>query len=403
MALTDKYVKGLKAKDLPYRIFEKGTDKGFGIQISSSGSASFFIQYAIGGKKRFYNLGRYPSVSLSDARDRCREARLMIDNGDDPQNKAVSKHGTVANLFDYYTLKMKDEGKRSWEIVKRTLDYNCQCIINMPANAIEPTHIRKILHDIIARGSPVQANRVRLYLKRAFELGIYHDNDPKTLAKDMVFKITTNPVDAVPKDSDAEIAGERNLTFDEIKILWFDNSINERFNLAVKLLLIFGCRPWELCGALKAEFDFKDMLWTIPPERIKTSVKNKRPHLLPITPLARQLIDQLWLYSRESPYLFPGRYDDALLVNTTSLQHATDRIACIEPFTPRDLRRTWKTRTGEVGIEKSIRDRIQNHSMTDVSSKHYDRYGYLTEKRTALEQWENHLIKFLQLSDTVAN
>lgn len=46
---------------------------------------------------------------------------------------------------------------------------------------------------------------------------------------------------------------------------------------------------------------------------------------------------------------------------------------------------------GEAGISKDIRDRIQNHALNDVSSKHYDRYDYLTEKRRALDTWEDRV------------
>ena len=46
---------------------------------------------------------------------------------------------------------------------------------------------------------------------------------------------------------------------------------------------------------------------------------------------------------------------------------------------------------GELGISKELRDRIQNHAFQDVSSKHYDRYSYLPEKRKALEIWEARL------------
>ena len=60
-------------------------------------------------------------------------------------------------------------------------------------------------------------------------------------------------------------------------------------------------------------------------------------------------------------------------------------------FTARDLRRTCKTLMGEAGISKEIRDRIQNHALNDVSSKHYDRYDYLPEKRRALEIWEDRV------------
>ena len=43
------------------------------------------------------------------------------------------------------------------------------------------------------------------------------------------------------------------------------------------------------------------------------------------------------------------------------------------------------------GIDKSIMDKIQNHSDTDTSSIHYDRYDYLKEKRAAIEVWNDYL------------
>jgi len=41
---------------------------------------------------------------------------------------------------------------------------------------------------------------------------------------------------------------------------------------------------------------------------------------------------------------------------------------------------------------KEIRDRIQNHALTDVADKHYDRYDYLDEKRKGLNDWEKELV-----------
>ncbi|MEJ1497481.1 MAG: site-specific integrase, partial [Candidatus Sedimenticola sp. (ex Thyasira tokunagai)] len=56
-------------------------------------------------------------------------------------------------------------------------------------------------------------------------------------------------------------------------------------------------------------------------------------------------------------------------------------------WTPKDLRTTFKTRGGEIGLSKEIRDRLQNHAFSDVSSKHYDMWSYLPEKREAVEEW----------------
>ncbi len=62
-------------------------------------------------------------------------------------------------------------------------------------------------------------------------------------------------------------------------------------------------------------------------------------------------------------------------------------------FVPRDIRKTVKRLAGDARLKKEIRDRIQSHALNDVSSKHYDRYDYMTEKRSALEQWDSRLLE----------
>lgn len=60
----------------------------------------------------------------------------------------------------------------------------------------------------------------------------------------------------------------------------------------------------------------------------------------------------------------------------------------VPTVTNRDMRRTWKTLAGKAGLAKEIRDRLQNHTLQDVSSKSYDRYSYIAEKREAMEIWD---------------
>ena len=60
-------------------------------------------------------------------------------------------------------------------------------------------------------------------------------------------------------------------------------------------------------------------------------------------------------------------------------------------FIPKDIRRTVKSRMGEIGVSKDIRDRLHNHALHDVSSKHYDRYDYLQPKKDAMTVWATWL------------
>ena len=83
---------------------------------------------------------------------------------------------------------------------------------------------------------------------------------------------------------------------------------------------------------------------------------------------------------------------------------ASGTAASSRVVTNRDLRRTWKTLAGKAGVPKEIRDRIQNHALQDVSSKHYDRWHYMPEKRAGMAKWDKFvraLLKKKKANDTL--
>ncbi|MET4279069.1 hypothetical protein ABIB68_007271 [Bradyrhizobium sp. F1.2.2] len=63
--------------------------------------------------------------------------------------------------------------------------------------------------------------------------------------------------------------------------------------------------------------------------------------------------------------------------------------------TNRDLRRTFKTLAGKAGVSKEIRDRLQNHPLQDVSSKNYDRWHYMPERRAGMAKWDKFVRSML--------
>jgi integrase len=151
-----------------------------------------------------------------------------------------------------------------------------------------------------------------------------------------------------------------------------------------------GQRPYELAATQWDCIDLENKTLLIKAE----ISKNKKPHLIPLTDSAITILKMQREVKRDSLFIFPHRFDpeqhirlDSLSQSITRYRDATE----IRSFIPRDIRRTCKTLMGELGISKSIRDRLQNHALQDVSSKHYDRYEYMPEKRIALESWERQL------------
>ena len=406
---SDKQLKSLKPKQTPYRVSEGGSDKGFGIQISTAGTKSFFFQYREEGKVKYLNLGIYPDVSIQDAREKCRIAKSQVNTNVNPktaQQFGESLKGTFQQLIDHYIKHLKLNNKRSWHEVERALTIDAlPNLAHLQACDITPHHIKAILYKLIQRGSEVQANRVRSYLHTAFKQGIFHDNNPKQIGSGLVFGIIHNPVADIPRDAQAESIGERVLADNELANIF--NYIGEGISVqnlnALKLIFASGGqRSGEITRATISEFDFETMVWSIPPER----TKNAKWHLLPITPLMHDIIKfQLALNGLNPIYLFPMISDKNKPQGKDTLSHAVDKLCkreteLFDRFIAKDLRRTAKTVMGRLGISKEIRDRLQNHAATDVSSKHYDRYDYLAEKKQGLLTLEALIVSHINAPST---
>jgi integrase len=201
--------------------------------------------------------------------------------------------------------------------------------------------------------------------------------------------------------------GERHLSADEVATLWSrigKEAMSLPFALYLKLsLALGGQRVQELLHAEWSEFDFKQGVWAIPMARrkIRSKAKHSEPHLVPLTDLSLDLLEQLRKLSGDGKYLFPQHSDEKKKSenkprSADGLNQAIKRFctpygkserAPFELFSGRDIRRTWKSLAGQAGLSKEIRDRIQGHAFGDVASQHYDRYDYWPEKRAAMEKW----------------
>jgi integrase len=267
-------------------------------------------------------------------------------------------------------------------------------LLTKPAREVTSGDVRAALAVIHQRGARVLANRVRAYLHGVFSYGLQADHDPRRLSDPALFGIVVNPVTAIPRDSGAEVVGERALSWAEMALVWNaeEPAISWIARQGVRGLLLTGCRVNELIQAPWREFDLDASLWTLPATRVKA----KRDHLLPIAPTFGALLREL----REAypgDWLFPARNvaQAGKPWGTSAMAHVclhAARSLGIPEFNGRDLRRTWKTRGGEIGLSLEIRNRIQGHALTDVGSRHYDKYQYQKEKLAALETWERELM-----------
>src|SRR5438045_697638 len=81
MALTELAIKNLKPRKKPYRVTDTG---GLCIEVSPAGGKLWRWRYYYQGKEQMLALGKYPAMSLADARKKRDEARELVDAGKHP-------------------------------------------------------------------------------------------------------------------------------------------------------------------------------------------------------------------------------------------------------------------------------------------------------------------------------
>jgi integrase len=379
--LTDSKIRGLKPKTSAYYTWQAAATRGtgrLGVKTYPSGRKVFVYRHFIRGKEKFVTLGDFPALTLAEATSKARDA---ADNIGKPA-VAVIEHATLKQLFDDYIADQKKRGKRSWEKTQGRLN---QVLASThidgkdPAKDVTPDQIKHVLAEFIERGASA-------------------DNDPANINKKSVYGMDRNPVAVIPAQRGVDKALDRFLSWDELAELLrlldappIALEINLDFAELLKLCIhTAGQRPWELMTNTRDNWDKKSQTLTAPPH----ISKNSDFHMIPLSDSATKVLKDLEKRYPKSNFLFPAKTAEGHILSAEFSKQVRRFCARtdFEKFTPRDIRRTFKTLAGDMGVSSEMRDRLQNHKKPGVSTKHYDRYDYLREKREIIEQWEARLI-----------
>lgn len=413
MSLTDLTLRKITPQKARFEILD---DNGLYLRVMPTGRKSWVYRYHFDNRPRRMTLGSYPALSLAEARKKHAEAALKVELGIDPgaslqEEKAKLKQApTIAQFMTEYWERELCK-KKSGNETKRILEKDVVSVwAGRKVADIKRRDIVLLLDDIELR-APIMRNRVHGAMTRFFNLaaerGIIDDSPCIRIRK-----IT-------------EKGRSRVLTDDEIKLLWkaidTDNKKVDMYmgtKIALKLILLTGQRPGEVCGMTRKEIEGD--LWNIPAERMKGG----EPHSVPITNTMMVAIEEAQSVSGDSAYIFvsprsplyhfkkpekakPKDIDSPMTAHALSRaisRHWVDMGYTGEAarFRPHDLRRTVRTRLAEIGVSDVVSERVLGHKLQGVLGI-YNRHSYDVEKRQALALWERRLFEILGLSESTSN
>lgn len=357
--------------------------------------SNWYAQQWISNKRRLSKMGDYPHMSLSEARSIFeRDYAAAINKGASIKIQGDTRPGTVQDLFEAYCEHLEQSGKPSHNDVRVALKRVAPKLgPNRLARDIEPQDILNVLRPIYERGKISMTDHIRGYIRAAFGWGMRSEMDYRSTSPRR-FKLIHNPADSIPVEP--RKAGTRWLNEAEWVQVWRwtenpDMRLHKPYLQAIQLLLLTGQRVSEITNLRAEQYDSGEKLLTW------STTKNGQPHTIPLPDLAVDLIASI--KPNKHGLLFPSmKYPSKPITyrNMLSFLGRAQERGVIPDFTTRDFRRTFKTLAGKAGIEKQDRDRLQNHSMSDVSSKHYDKYDYLEPKRASMAKWNNYVLDMLR-------
>jgi integrase len=428
--------------------------EGLMVRVFPSGVVSFRFRYRRGGRRFVMVLGEFGTddgLSLADAFDAHHEAQKELAKGLDPleeraRRKAEAERArlehsaadTVASLVEQFVhRKLRaerwDASAGRWARDSRAnikarkrpreaavlLGYNPDApaaparkrrtkrkpvatliseLGHFKARDVSRRQLISLLDGIVERGAPVTANRVHALLAQLFTWAA---------AKDL---IPASPMAGVERPGGEERPRQRVLSADEVKAFWTKlptSDMAEPTRLALKFLLVTAQRRGELTFAKWTHFDPAGKVWTIPTELLKTSHARRaepEPHVVPLSPLALELLDLLNALTGEGAYVLPARVDKrkdrpySERVLSRAVRENAKHFG-IAHFTPHDLRRTAASFMTKLKIPRLHVEKVLNHSTGDIAEV-YDRHDYLPEKRAALEKWGEQLADIIAGKDS---
>lgn len=297
MTLTAKGVES--AKPRPGAKVTKLSDGG-GLQlwITPTGSKLWRLAYRFGGKQKLVAIGAYPVISLKEARERRDEHRKVLERGRDPSvERKVRLSNTFSVVADDYLAWMKSVGRAEATIAKNSwlIDMARPSLGPRPIAEITSGDIYSVLRAIEASGRRESARRARAVVGAVFRRAIAEG------------KVTGDPTVALQRQLAAPKVTPRAalLTRSEFgALLRAIDGMDEQpiTRAALRLCALMAPRPGELRLAEWSEFDLDAAVWSIPAGRMKM----RRPHVVPLSPRAIEVLLDLRQMTGKKRFLFPS-------------------------------------------------------------------------------------------------
>ncbi|MDN0120011.1 tyrosine-type recombinase/integrase [Yersinia frederiksenii] len=387
MPLTDLEIRRSKPKEKPYTLND---GNGLSMLIEPNSAKGWRFRYRFGGKPKMLSLGTYPSVSLTDARQKRDEAKKQVAAGINPsevrKQEKQSRQDTAGNTFEGIAREWYEKRFDRWsasyaeEMIKTFEKDVFPFIGHHPITNIKPMDLMAVLSKLNERGATEKMRKVRQRCGEVWRYAIVTGRAEYNPAPDLASAFSPHQKEHYAFLNSSELP-------EFFRVLnTYSGSIVVK--LAMRLLILTGLRPGELRQGKWTEIDFDKRLWEIPAERMK----KRRPHCVPLPEQAINILEQLKPITGHYQFVFPGRIKHSKPMSEMAMNVLIRRIGYAGRVTGHGFRHTMSTILHEQGYNTSWIETQLAHVDKNSIRGTYNHAQYLDGRREMLQWYANKLM-----------
>ena len=391
--LTDNKIKNLKPRDKPYPAAD---GNGLSIYTLPSGTKSWRLRYRFNKKADMLVFGKYPLISIKDARILRDEYLGVLERNINPkvyqkQQKAIKhqKKLTFREAFDRWFDRHKDSAWTPRTAEKQVAAFEKHIfphIGDIPVEDIKTPDMLRVLRMMDDKGITVALKKVKGWSSRVFKdcvvTGVI-DYDPIVNIDNTHFRkhVTKHYATVTSEDDIKELL----LTLETYKERG-TYPISTALNLAPYLML----RPGEVSELIWKEIDFKNKMIRIGAERMKMT----REHLIPMSNQVLAKFKEIKDFKLSSEHVFPSPKKSHSHINAESLRAAIRKMGISgDTFTTHGFRSMASTRLNEMNFNRDWVEVQLSHKESNSVREAYNNAGYIEQRKDMMQQWSDYLDK----------
>ena len=382
MPLTDIKIKNAKATDKQYKLTD---GNGLYLLVTPAGGKLWRFDYRFGNKRKTQAMGRYPEISLAEARERILQAKKELAHGNDPGLKIKAEKQD--NSFNTIAMEWYHRASQAWTnghsrtIISRLERDVFPWMKAKKINEITAPEVLQVLRRVEDRGAIESAHRIKTLFGQIFRYAIATGRADRDPAADLRGALpAAQPKNMAALTEPSEFA-QLLRAIDN-----YEGTLVVR--CALKIQTYTFVRPGELRHAEWCEIDFDAKEWRIPAEKMKI----RQPHIVPLARQAVDILTELHASTGHGKYVFPGRSLTRPLSENGVLTAIRTMGFSKEKMSGHGFRAAARTMLDEV-LKQRV-DLIEHqlaHTVRDPLGRAYNRTKHLDERRKMMQLWADYI------------